>query len=67
MLLERNKGYIRKKIYTQEPIADIYLKIKVTLFSIKLKKYEHFSETPMHYDYYHLQEIKKELFKYGRK
>ena len=30
------------------------------IFNYKLKKYEHFSETPMHYDYCHLQEIKKD-------
>ena len=29
--------------------------------------YEHFSETPMRYDYYRLQEIKKGLFKYALK
>ena len=46
----------------QEPIADIYLKIRVTLFSIYF--HEHFSETPM---YYCLQEIEKGLFKYALK
>ena len=37
------------------------------IFNCKLKKYEHFSETPMRYDYYRLQEVKKGLFKYGLK
>ena len=35
------------------------------IFNDKLKKYEHFSETPMRYEYHHLQEIKKRLFKYS--
>ena len=34
------------------------------IFNYKLKKYEHFSETPM---YYCLQEIEKGLFKYALK
>ena len=37
------------------------------IFNYKLKKYEHFSETPMRYDYYRLQEIKKGLIKYALK
>ena len=36
-------------------------------FNYKLKKCEHFSETPMRYDYYRLQKIKKGLFKYALK
>ena len=37
------------------------------IFKYKLKKYERFSETPMRYDYYRLQKIKKGLFKYALK
>ena len=37
------------------------------IFNYKLKKYDHFSETPMRHDYYHLQEIKEEIFKYALK
>ena len=35
------------------------------IFNDKLKKYKHFSETPMRYKYHHLQEIKKGLSKYS--
>ena len=37
------------------------------IFNDKLKKNEHFFETPMSYGYYRLQEIKKGLFKYALK
>ena len=37
------------------------------IFNYKLKKYEHFSQTPMRHEYYHLKEIKKGIFKYALK
>ena len=33
------------------------------LFNYKLEKYEHFSEMPMRYDFYHLQGIRKTCWK----
>ena len=52
----------------QEPIADTFLKNKSNfVFNYKLKKYKHFSETPMCYDDYRLQKIRKGLFKYALK
>ena len=33
------------------------------VFNYKLKKYEHLSEKPMRYDFYHLQEIRKGILK----
>ena len=33
------------------------------VFNYKLKKYEHLSETPMLYNFYHLQEIRKGILK----
>ena len=70
---KETKDKYKRRIFTgqdiwQEPIADTFLKNKGNfIFNYKLKKYKHFSETPMRYDDYRLQKIKKGLFKYALK
>ena len=36
------------------------------IYIYKLKKFEHMSETPVRGNFYHMQSIKKELFKHER-
>ena len=37
------------------------------VYNFKLKKYEHMSETPMHYEFRDIQSIKKDLWKHALK
>ena len=42
---------------------DIYSKAGNFVYNYKLKKYEHFNNTPMYYEFKDMQEIKRNLWK----
>ena len=67
---DKYKGKVNDKFYwtrymTRTNRRHLFKNKGNFVYNYKLKKYEHMSKTPMHYDFKSLQSIRKDLFKYA--
>ena len=58
---QKRRNFYWTRYMTRTSCKHLFKNKSNFIFNYKFKKYEHFSETPVHYDYYRLQEIKNGL------